>query len=318
MKILLRMLALLLLAQGVLAQEVNDGNELLNRPADRTYDIILESGYLKVGVYENFPPYSYQVDGEPRGIDIELGRRIAEEMGVEFKVHWIIPDENLGDDLRNNVWKGHYLAKQRLADVMLRVPYDKTYAYMQDSTGEYINEQVVLFGPYQQETWQIAYDPAQLESVETVAVFQYNAIGVEIDTLPDFYLTSAFGGRMRDQVRHFASVAEAFQALRDGRVSAVMGMRAEIDHELEKPENQAFKAASNGFPGIGKQVWDVGMAIKHTHRQLGYALEAIVDRLVKTGEMNELMASQNLRYSVPGYYRDFLDEQAIARAEGEL
>ena len=63
MKILSRMLALLLFAQVVLAQEVNDGNELLNRPADRTYDIILESGYLKVGVYENFPPYSYQVDG---------------------------------------------------------------------------------------------------------------------------------------------------------------------------------------------------------------------------------------------------------------
>lgn len=318
MKILSRMLVLLLFAQLVTAQEMDDGDVLLNRPADRTYDIILESGYLKVGVYQNFPPYSYEVNGEPAGIDVELGRRIAEEMGVEFRVHWIIPDENLGDDLRNNVWKGHYLAKRRLADVMLRVPYDKTYAYMQDSTGEYINEQVVMFGPYQQETWQIAYDPAQLESVETVAVFQYNAIGVEIDTLPDFYLTSAFGGRMRDQVRHFASVAEAFQALRDGRVSAVMGMRAEIDHELEKPENQAFKAASNGFPGIGKQVWDVGMAIKHTHRQLGYALEAIVDRLVKTGAMNELFAGQGLRYSVPQYYREFLDEQAIARAEGGI
>jgi hypothetical protein len=30
------------------------------------------------------------------------------------------------------------------------------------------------------------------------------------------------------------------------------------------------------------------------------------------------MASQQLRYSVPGYYREFLDEQAIARAEGDL
>ncbi|HAS75318.1 MAG TPA: amino acid ABC transporter substrate-binding protein, partial [Marinobacter adhaerens] len=80
MKSLLGILALLLFAQVVLAQEVNDGNELLNRPAERTYDIILDSGYLKVGVYENFPPYSYEVDGEPMGIDIELGRRIAEEM----------------------------------------------------------------------------------------------------------------------------------------------------------------------------------------------------------------------------------------------
>ncbi|SFR59564.1 amino acid ABC transporter substrate-binding protein, PAAT family [Marinobacter daqiaonensis] len=316
MKIVSRILALFLLVQLAAAQDVNDGIQLLNRPADRTYDIILDSGYLKVGVYRDFPPYSYEVDGEPRGIDVALGQRIAEEMGVRFMVHWITPDEELGDDLRNNVWKGHYLDKQRLADVMLRVPYDKQYAYMQDSTGEYINEQVVLFGPYQQETWQIAYDPGQLESVETVAVFQYNPVGVEIDTLPDFYLTSSLNGRMREQVRQFPSVGDAFDAMRRGEVSAVMGMRAQIDHELAKPENGSFRGASNGFPGLLKQVWDVGMAIKHTHRQLGYALEAIVDRMVTSGELNELFAGHELRYSVPGYYRAFLDDEAIARAEG--
>ncbi|MDO6443650.1 ABC transporter substrate-binding protein [Marinobacter sp. 2_MG-2023] len=315
MKALFLCLMMLVFQAGV-AQEVDDGDMLLNRPAERTYDIILESGYLKVGVYQNFPPYSYMADGEPQGIDVELGKRIAAEMGVEFKVHWIVPDENLGDDLRNNVWKGHYLAKRRLADVMMRVPYDKKYAYMQDSTGEYMNEQVVLFGPYQQETWQIAYNPQKMESVDTIAMFQYHPIGVEIDTLPDFYLTSGLNGRIRDKVRHYANVQEAFGAMRDGQVSAVMGMRAEIDHELAKKENSNFKAAGNGFPGIGKQVWDVGMAIKHTHRQLGYALEEIIGTLVKSGDLDTLFAEQRLRYSLPQYYREFLSEEAIARAEG--
>lgn len=317
MKAIFQAIALLLMLQTGVAQEIDDGDTLLNRPAERSYDIILESGYLKVGVYQDFPPYSYIVDGEPQGIDIDLGKRIAAAMGVEFKVHWIVPDENLGDDLRNNVWKGHYLAKRRLADVMMRVPYDKKYAYMQDSTGEYMNEQVVLFGPYQQETWQIAYNPKKMDSVETIAMFQYHPIGVEIDTLPDFYLTSGLNGRLRDQVRHYASVDEAFHAMRDGEVSAVMGMRAEIDHELSKIENRQFKQAGNGFPGIGKQVWDVGMAIKHTHRQLGYALEEIMGNLVQSGDLDKLFSDLNLRYSVPQYYRAFLSEEAIAQAEGQ-
>lgn len=317
MKALFQVFALMLLLQTGFAQEVDDGNALLNRPAERSYDIILESGYLKVGVYQNFPPYSYTVNGAPQGIDVELGKRIAKAMGVDFKVHWIVPDENLGDDLRNNVWKGHYMEKQRLADVMMRVPYDKQYAYMQDSTGEYMNEQVVLFGPYQQETWQIAYNPKKMDSVETVAMFQYHPIGVEIDTLPDFYLSSGLNGRLREQVRHYANVEDAFSAMRDGEVSAVMGMRAEIDYQLSKVENSEFKHASNGFPGINKQVWDVGMAIKHTHRQLGYALEEIVGKLVQSGELSELFSQFNLSYSVPQYYREFLGDEAIARAEGQ-
>jgi ABC-type amino acid transport substrate-binding protein len=317
MKALLRCLVMMLVFQTGIAQEVDDGDMLLNRPAERNYDIIIESGYLKVGLYQNFPPYSYLVNSEPQGIDVELGKRIAAAMGVEFRVHWIVPDENLGDDLRNNVWKGHYLAKRRLADVMMRVPYDKQYAYMQDSTGEYMNEQVVLFGPYQQETWQIAYNPQKMDSVETIAMFQYHPIGVEIDTLPAFYLTSGLNGRLRDQVRHYTNVDEAFNAMRNGDVSAVMGMRAEIDHELSKAENSGFRQAGNAFPGIGKQVWDVGMAIKSSHRQLGYALEEIVGNIVKSGEMAGLFANVNLRYSVPEYYQAFLSEEAIAQADGK-
>ena len=317
MKIMTRLLMLLLLCPLAMAQEVDDGDKLLNRPADRTYDVIMESGYLKVGVYENFPPYSWEENGQPRGIDVELGKRLARELGVEFRVHWITPDEELGDDLRNNVWKGHYLAKRRLADVMMRVPYDKAYAYMQDSTGEYINEQVVLFAPYQQESWQIAYNPEQVESVPTIAVFQYHPIGVEIDTLPDFYLSSGLQGRIRDQVRHYRNVREAFGAMAAGEVSGVMGMRAEIDHELARAEYSAFRPGENSYPGLGKQVWDVGMAIKQNHRQLGYALEEIVTRLVKSGDMNRIFSGLGLRYSVPGYYREFLEPEDIARAEGK-
>ncbi|SFM63433.1 substrate-binding periplasmic protein [Marinobacter zhejiangensis] len=295
------LLVMVLFSGPLLAQ-----NEQLG-PPDRTYDAILESGYLNVGVYQNFPPYSYLQDDEPAGVDVELGRQIAAAMGVEFRVHWIVPDETLEDDLRNNVWKGHYLAKTRIADVMLRVPYDKTFAYMRDSTGEVINDQVVMFGPYQREQWQIAFDSTQLESVPTMAVFQYHHIGVQVDTLPDFYLTSAFAGRMRDKTRHYRNIAEAFEAMVGGEVTAVMGMRSEIDFELARQDGDRLQSANNGFPGITKQVWDIGMAVKHTHRQLGYAIEAIVDGMVRNGEVASIYEAHGLRYSIPGFYEDILN-----------
>ncbi|PXY00020.1 substrate-binding periplasmic protein [Halomonas sp. LBP4] len=290
----------------VLSVSAQAGESVLDRAPERPYDIVIESGYLNVGVYRDFPPYSYEKEGEAVGVDIDIGKRIAEELEVEFRVHWITPDETLEDDLRNNIWKGHYLAKRRIADVMLRVPYDKQYAYMRDSTGEVINDQVVMFGPYQQERWQIAYDPGDIDSVGTLAVFQYHPIGVEIDTLPATYLTSAFGGRLRDNTHHFSSVRQAFRAMADGDVSAVMGMRAEIDHELGAHAGQGFAAAENGFPGMGKQAWDVGMAVKHTHRQLGYAIEAIVDRMVREGEMADIFERHGLRYGMPAFYEEIL------------
>ena len=121
----------------------------------RAYDDVIDSGEIHIGVYKDFPPYSYLRDGEPAGVDVEVGRRIAQALNVRFAVHWITPDENLEDDLRNNVWKGHYLDKdeenplalKNLADVMMRVPYDREYAFKRDSLGLMINDQVVLFGP---------------------------------------------------------------------------------------------------------------------------------------------------------------------------
>ena len=67
----------------------------------RYYDVVIESGFIRVGLYKDFPPYSYMQDGEPAGIDVALGKAIADKLGVRFEPHWIIPDENLEDDLRN-------------------------------------------------------------------------------------------------------------------------------------------------------------------------------------------------------------------------
>ena len=59
----------------------------------RDFDRITESGTLRVALYQNFPPYSYEQDGQPRGVDYELAKALAEGLGLKLDVMWAPPGE---------------------------------------------------------------------------------------------------------------------------------------------------------------------------------------------------------------------------------
>ncbi|RRV57905.1 amino acid ABC transporter substrate-binding protein [Stutzerimonas stutzeri] len=276
----------------------------------RAFDDIIESGVLKVAMYENFPPYSYQQDGQPRGVDFELAQKLAEGLGLKLEVLWVTPDETLDDDLRNFIWKGHYLRRDVLADVMLRVPYDREFSYKRNELGELINELVVMFGPYQRERWQTAYDDRRIEDVPSVAVFQYHPIGVEVDSVPSFYLSSVFEGRLAKNLHHYPSVQQAFAALKEGEVDATMAMRGEIEWLMAQAGDSHLKLAENAYPNMGKQVWDLGMAVHESNRQLAYALEEVLEPLILEGGMEKLYAKHGLHYELPALYQDVENDVA--------
>ncbi|WP_244896830.1 substrate-binding periplasmic protein [Vibrio panuliri] len=267
----------------------------------RSYDDIIDSKYITVAIYSDYPPFSYLSDGVPKGIDYEIAQRIAKEMQVDLRLQWMTADENVEDDLRNNLWKGHYLTRT-VADVMLRVPYDKTYSLSRDDIGELVHEQVHMFAPYHTESWQIIYDQNKIESVTTMAVFQYHKVGVEVDSIPQFYLSSAFGGRMRDNAQHYATTLKAVNALQAGEVDAAMGLRTQISHLQGEMNNQRFQLAKNAFPMLGQQQWEIGMAVKTNYRQLGYAVGDIVETMIKQGDMEALFTKYHAVYQSPTLY----------------
>ena len=69
-------------------------------------DTIQERGFMTFAVYEDFPPWSYEQNGKPVGVDIDLGRLIAQDLGVEARFKLVAAGETLEADLRNWVWKG--------------------------------------------------------------------------------------------------------------------------------------------------------------------------------------------------------------------
>jgi len=66
----------------------------------RNYDAIIAAGELKVAVYKDFAPYSFEDHGKPRGVDVELAQALATALGVRLQLIWAPAGEKLDDDLR--------------------------------------------------------------------------------------------------------------------------------------------------------------------------------------------------------------------------
>ncbi|MCP4186858.1 MAG: transporter substrate-binding domain-containing protein [Gammaproteobacteria bacterium] len=266
----------------------------------RSYDDVVNSGYIEIAVYNNFPPYSFNDAGEARGIDIEIGKMIATELGVEPRWFWFNADETLDDDLRNAIWKGHYL-NRRIADLMMRVPYDPEFSRLIDGYGAVKNDMVVMFGPYHRERWWIARDLAKTGEIRSLANFQYLDIGVEIDTFPDFFLSSVFAGRLRDRVEHYISIFGATDDLIKGNIAALVGTRSQVEWGLR--ESASADLSDEGLEFMNRRVWDIGLAVRHNFRQLAYSIEDIVLNLFKRGDIQGIFKQHRLTYEVPAAYQ---------------
>ena len=179
-------------------------------------ETIRQRGRLRVAVYNDFPPYSM---AGGKGIDADIARAIAARLGVTAEVVGYNADEDMNDDLRNMVWKGHYLGAQP-SDVMMHVPVDE---YLARS-----NDKVRIFGAYHRETLALARNPERIPKAPTgsaavaLEIFTREKIGVETTSLADSFLLSVLNGRLRENVVHFKTVAEATKAMADGRISAVL------------------------------------------------------------------------------------------------
>ena len=251
---------------------------------------IRQRGRLRIAVYNDFPPYAMSGG---KGIDADLGRAIAEKLGLTPEIVGFNADEDMNDDLRNMVWKGHYLGTQP-ADVMLHVPVDEYLARA--------NDKVRIFGAYHRETLAVARNPERVQALAGSAavaleIFTREKIGVETATLADSFLLGVLNGRLRDNVVHFRTVADAAKGLVDGRVSAVLAPRAELEAALAGQGGVALDAAN--FAELKTASWPLGMAVKAEEMALAEAISAALADLKRDGSVAAIFKRHGISY-LPG------------------
>ena len=103
------------------------------------------SGTLKVAVYNDFAPFAEK----GAGLDVDIAAALAKKMALQLSVLPFNAGDDVGDDLRNMVWKGHYLGYGP-ADVMMHVPVDASLANR--------NDKVTIFAPYLRESVRVVRD----------------------------------------------------------------------------------------------------------------------------------------------------------------
>jgi len=248
-------------------------------------DTVMERGVLRIAVYRDFPPFSDLVDGRLVGVDVELGRRIAEGLGVKPDIFLLTADETLSDDLRNAVWKGPRLGGS-VADVMLHVPYDREFQKLEELS--------VLFGSYYQEELVVA----RRQVPATLAQLAGERIGVETDAIADLYLGFAFGGALREGLAHFLTYREMAEALFAGELDAIAGPRSQIEAALGERRDR-YAVVAPATPGLMKRSWPLGMAVKEDSRDLAYAVGDLVRAMVEDGTLERLFTEHGLTYTPP-------------------
>jgi ABC-type amino acid transport substrate-binding protein len=250
-------------------------------------DDIREVGEMTVAVYESFPPFSFREGNQRRGIDVDIAEEIAAKIGVKPVIRVVGADESVEDDLRNNVWKGHYLGGG-VADVMLHVPFDREFQQR--------NDRVRLVGAYYREQIVIALSSEYKPQSDVLELFRREKVGVELDTLADFYLLTADDGRMRDNVVHFTRVADAVDALLARRLTGVMAPRSEIEGAAGNRINELVLVEPGRLPGMLRTGWDLGVAVKQGHDALAEAVQTAVGELHRAGRLAEIFTAYGVTY----------------------
>ncbi|BDI04991.1 substrate-binding periplasmic protein [Sphaerotilus microaerophilus] len=254
----------------------------LARADETALERVRRLGRLTVGVYHDLPPFHVQ----GVGIEVQLASALARQLGVQSSLLPFLAGENMDDDLRNMVWRGHYLGWGP-ADVLLHVPVDRPLMIS--------NPKVQIFGPYWRERVVIARDLAKLPTLDSLDPLVGQPVAVPGLSLAGWLMIGAEGGRLSNHlVTKLDNGVTAARMLQEGKVVAAAGLRSELESALRG--DARFEIGPLPIPRAPRDGWAVGMAVRKEATDLAQALQGAVEQLSGSGEMERLFAAGGLRW----------------------
>lgn len=247
---------------------------------------VKELGRLRVAVYADNRPWSWDDNGQVRGIDADLGRTLAEKLGVKADVVAFMPGDEIAADLRNTVWRGGLLGFQ-VADVMLHVPFDHELMAQ--------NDQVAILAPYYREGFAVVSGDG-MDPESQPPAWHGHKLAAETASISDAYMVGGFGGMLRSDVHHFIGGYEAAQAVATGAAELAMATRAQIESVIHDYPQARLKRRKGPISALPSPGWDIGIAVKENSHTLGDVLESMIADMIKSGQMTALFAQHGVEW----------------------
>jgi cystine transport system substrate-binding protein len=253
-------------------------------PARADWQKIQQSGHLKVAVYNDFLPFS----DKGAGIDVDLAGALSARLGLKLTLLPFPAGESLDDDLRNMVWKGHYLGYGP-ADVMLHVPVDQRLMAE--------NDKVQIFAPYHVETVRLVRSAKSVPAFDGLDALSGKKIGVEKVSIAAMLMLGEGNGKFRDGVRIYPTATEAVQALKAGELDAVLANRSEIESVMRG--DPAFPLHDVSFQRLPRSGWAIGMAVRKDDIEIAKKLQAAMNEMAANGELKAIFAKYGVQVVRP-------------------
>ena len=272
---------------GALALALGAGAPALAQDAPSALAKVRERGRLSGGLYHELPPF--HADG--KGIEVQLAQALAGTLGVQASLLPFHAGENMSDDLRNMVWRGHYLGWGP-ADVLLHVPVDAPLINA--------SPQVRIFAPYWRERVMMARRVDRTPTLEKPADLAGGKVAVHGLSLAGWLLIGSEGGLWREHLDTGPkSGVQAAQALARGEAAAAAGTASELESVLGRDPRSVIEPIP--VPRAPRDGWAVGCAVKKASGDLAEALQAAMNTLAEDGTLARAFTEGGVRWRWVSY-----------------
>lgn len=244
---------------------------------DEVYESVLAKGEVVIAVNEHYPPLSFKVNDQYKGVDVELAKKFANHLGVKLKIKPLKLQEYqqaiksgqvdliIGGVTRTLARGRHYWFSQPYLTVTPAVILDKR-KLPRSRFGE----------TFEREAIKTIQDLRRLSNLE---------LGVQAGSSHD----EMFSKRLPDKKqKKFESSKACIDALLNGDVAGCISDSIYLEYLMET--NSSLAKSCVLLQG-GDEVDRLAIAFIPGDEDLAYIVDFFIEELTETGEIEDILKS---------------------------